>query len=228
MEKDNKKTLILSIVGILVLVIAVVGVSFAMYSFTGTGTQNNRIITGSATLDFGEGTNQINITNTYPVSDEKGAVAGNDATFSVAVKSPSYALNIKYEVGLTDFVEPEGSTLTKDMVKVKVMQGDSVVQAPATISSLESSAGDAGLLNNYVIAKGTLAGTASAVAKTDDYKIYAWVSKDYDLAIDKAQSTDPEVSGGTLDNDGGKLHQKATKSETFSFKLVIAAEQMTA
>ena len=43
MENNNKKTLILSIVGILVLVIAVVGVSFAMYSFTGTGTKENVI-----------------------------------------------------------------------------------------------------------------------------------------------------------------------------------------
>ena len=38
---ENKKTLILSIIGILVLVIAVVGVSFAMYSFTGTGSKTH-------------------------------------------------------------------------------------------------------------------------------------------------------------------------------------------
>ena len=50
--ENNKKTLILSIVGILVLVIAVVGVSFAMYSFTGTGTKENVITTGTVSMSF--------------------------------------------------------------------------------------------------------------------------------------------------------------------------------
>ena len=55
MEDNNKKTLILSIIGILVLVIAVVGVSFAMYSFSGTGTKQNVITTGTVSMSFSQG-----------------------------------------------------------------------------------------------------------------------------------------------------------------------------
>ena len=47
MDNNNKKTLILSIIGILVLVIAVVGVSFAMFTFSGTGTKENVLKTGT-------------------------------------------------------------------------------------------------------------------------------------------------------------------------------------
>ena len=49
---ENNKTMILSILGVLVLVIAVVGVSFAMYSFSAQGTKENVITTGSVSLSI--------------------------------------------------------------------------------------------------------------------------------------------------------------------------------
>ena len=81
--ENNKKTLILSIVGILVLVIAVIGVSFAMYTFTGTGTQENVIQTGTVTMSFNPD-NNFAVTNQYPMSDAKGiATNANKATILI-------------------------------------------------------------------------------------------------------------------------------------------------
>ncbi len=51
-EKNNKKALILSILGVLVLIIAVVGVSYAMYTFSASGTKENVISTGIVVINF--------------------------------------------------------------------------------------------------------------------------------------------------------------------------------
>ena len=53
---NNKKTLILSIVGVLVLVIVVVGISYAMFSFVGDGTKENVITTGSISVNYADTT----------------------------------------------------------------------------------------------------------------------------------------------------------------------------
>lgn len=227
-ERDNKKTLILSILGILVLVIAVVGVSFAMYSFTGTGTKNNRIVTGTATLDFDDdSTSEIALDDSYPMSDEKGLTDGANSTFAVSLNSDNdYAMNVNYEVGITSI--EEGTTLTSDYIKITVKKGTQTLVDAKTISELQSSVGFAdSLLDSYVLVSGTLAGIPNDVSVSDTYTVYAWVSDSYDLAVDKANSTSPEVEGGTLDNQSNTLHQKATKADTYKFKLTISAIQVT-
>lgn len=231
MENDNKKTLILSIIGILVLVIAVVGVSFAMYSFTGTGTKTNQITTGTLTLNFDtvdeEGATEKNyfeLDGEYPVSDETALERNdNSADFSVNADWGSSSMTIYYDLGIEI---QEGYTLDPQYVKVALQDGDGTYivgsgTAGVALSSLAAEEGPNGLITTY----GLTGGEFNSTVKVANYKIKAWVSSDYDLAIDKANSTNPEVSDGTLSNQSGTLHQKATKSETLSFKLKLVASQ---
>ena len=60
---------------------------------------------------------------------------------------------------------------------------------------------------------------------TDTFTVKAYVSDAYDLPADTANSTSPEVSGGTLNNNSGSLHKKQTASETYSFKVKVVAQQ---
>ena len=84
---ENKKTLIISIVGILVLVIAVIGISFAAYTYAATGTKTNLIRTGSITLDVGKAEgNSFVFDGTYPMTDSKG-VSLTENRAEVAVSS---------------------------------------------------------------------------------------------------------------------------------------------
>ena len=213
--ENNKKTLILSIVGILVLVIAVVGVSFAMYSFTGTGSKENVITTGTVSMNF-DPDNNFNVTNQYPMSDAKGvAQSDNKATFGVTADFSNSAMSIKYDLGITNI--QAGDTLTAEYIKVALLDGeDNVIvgegtgadlTAGVTIASLQDQAGSNGLISNYALTSGTI----TTSGQTDNYTIIAYVSDAYDLPTDEAQSTENV--------------KKTTKSETFSFKVGVSAVQ---
>ena len=59
--ENNSKQAVLSIVGIAVLVIAVVGVSFAFFTYSKTGTTNNVITAGSIVFEFTEAQNGLSL-----------------------------------------------------------------------------------------------------------------------------------------------------------------------
>lgn len=216
MDKDNKRTLILSIVGILVLVIAVVGVSFAMYSFTGTGSKQNVIQTGTVSMSF-DPDNSFNVTNQYPMSDAKGiAQTDNKATFGVTADWGSSTMTIGYDLGITNITA--GETLTAEYIKVALLDGegnvivgtkdgDGALTGGVTVASLATTAGPNSLITTYGLTGGTLTQTG----QTDNYTILAYVADNYDLPTDTAN---------TVENV-----KKTTKSETFSFKVGVSAAQ---
>ena len=83
---NNSKQTILSIVGIAILVIAVVGVSFAFFSYSRNGTTNNTLSTGSVIFQFTEG-QAIKLSNQFPIPDSQGAgltssVTGDNPTLT--------------------------------------------------------------------------------------------------------------------------------------------------
>lgn len=227
MEDNNKKTLILSIIGILVLVIAVVGVSFAMYSFSGTGTKENVITTGTVSMSFSEGSNKITLQNKYPMTDAKGiAQDDNRADFGVTATWGSSPLTINYDLGITNITP--GATLTEDYIKVALLGSDGTVivgggkgtktlTGGVTIASLKTVKGP----NNLITTYGLTGGTISSSGATDSYTILAYVADNYELPIDKANTT--------TDNDGTASRdltsKKTTASEEFSFKVSVKAAQ---
>ena len=227
MEDNNKKTLILSIIGILVLVIAVVGVSFAMYSFTGTGTKENVITTGTVSMSFSEGSNNFTLQNKYPMSDAKGiAQVDNRANFGVTATWGTSTLTIKYDLGITNI--SAGTTLTEDYIKVALLgsdgtvivgggQGTKTLTGGVKISSLASTAGP----NNLITTYGLTGGTISTSGATDNYTILAYVADNYELPIDKANTTTDNLGEATRD----LTSKKTTASETFSFKVSVKAAQ---
>lgn len=226
MENNNKKTLILSIVGILVLVIAVVGVSFAMFTFSGTGTKENVIKTGTISINWSDATagNHITISNKYPMADSVGmAQTDNEQTWTVEANWGSSPMVVNYEVGLSDITP--GATLSEQYVKVAIQKNNEYVKGTAaggvTIASFASDAGPLNLIANHYVTNGTL----NTGHLTDTFKVRTYVSDAYDLPDDAANSTSPEVTGGTVNNNSGSLHKKTSGSETFSFKVHVVARQ---
>ena len=217
--ENNKKTLILSIVGILVLVIAVVGVSFAMYSFTGTGTKENVITTGTVSMSF-DPDNNMTLTNQYPMSDAKGVEQEtNKVEFGVTADFTNASMTINYDLGITNITA--GDTLTSEYIKVALLDGeDNVIvgtkgtgatdlTAGVTIASLQAKAGTNGLIDEYALTSGTI----TTSGQTDSYTLIAYVSDQYDLPTDAGQA------------GSGTTQTKATKSETYSFKVGVSAAQ---
>ena len=53
-EDNNSKQVLLSVLGVAILVVAVVGVSFAAFTFSQTGQKVNTISTGTITMSYSE------------------------------------------------------------------------------------------------------------------------------------------------------------------------------
>ena len=172
---ENKKTLLFSILGVILLLVVVIGVSYAMYTFSANGTKENVISTGTVSITYSE-SSTITLTNAYPSTDATGsAVTGHDLVFTVnaAITGSS---TISYEVGLANMTN--NGNLTEDYVNLKkgetYLLGTSATTG-VTIGSVKSNAGT--LLTQYRLDGGTLS-TADTSAT---YTLRAWISEDYNL-----------------------------------------------
>lgn len=84
MENSDSKEILLSIFGIALLVLAVAGISYAVFTFSEVGKRENVISTGSLSLSFIESSeNIIHINNALPMSDSVGKVQNEYFDFSL-------------------------------------------------------------------------------------------------------------------------------------------------
>ena len=105
MENDSNKKMILSIIGVAILVLLVVGISFAFFYYTFTGTKNNILQVGS--ISFIAEDTQMNLNNAFPVSStiaEEATTSTTDvgvATVTITGKT-TYAKGIDFTVTVVD------------------------------------------------------------------------------------------------------------------------------
>ena len=101
---DKKKQLLLSIGLVLILVLMIIGISYAAFQFIGQGTKPNTITTGAITMEYTESDNIISMTGALPTTDATGKVrltAGEyfDFTLSGTIKGSE---NINWEIAAED------------------------------------------------------------------------------------------------------------------------------
>ena len=70
MEKKNKKIWIIG--GLVLCLIAVIGITFAFFSTGGTQDTANTFTSGCLNIELTDASSSINLTNTYPISDVEG------------------------------------------------------------------------------------------------------------------------------------------------------------
>ena len=114
---NKKKYLILSVVLSLMLILMIVGISYAAFQFTGPGSKVNSITTGVITMEYTESNNVINITGALPTTDKTGMVRLNDGEyFDFTVKSNiTGAANINWEISAKKL---DGNTIDGKYVKL--------------------------------------------------------------------------------------------------------------
>ena len=166
-QKSNKKQLILTIVGVLVLVIAVVGASFAVWNYVFNGTLVNTISTNDISLDLLESNeNIINITNALPMSDNEGK--SQTETFDFAVTSKTVKdIDIEYNINIQKLEVDNGYTALNDN-QIKVYLTDYVGTqkvAPTLISNL----------TNYKLYTGKHSHDSTHETVQDKFKLRAWI-----------------------------------------------------
>lgn len=98
---DKKNQVLMSVLGVFALVIVTVGVSYAFFSYSRTGTTTSTITSGDISFTYLEGA-EATISNAFPVSDQYGAQDTTGAyKFSVNTTYTGPA-EMKYDVYLVD------------------------------------------------------------------------------------------------------------------------------
>lgn len=181
-DDNNSKQVLLSVLGVAILVVAVVGVSFAAFSFSKTGNVTNTITTGTISMSYSEPDNGITLTNALPMNDETGkALEGTNNTFDFTVTatiSGSGETTINYAITA---VTTPATSLNDDYVKVYLTDmdaSDTEILEPTVVSSLGKTTSDASGAPNgqYILESGTFKSTT-----TKNYRLRMWVADNFSV-----------------------------------------------
>lgn len=218
---NNSKQAVLSIVGIAILVIAVVGVSFAFFTYSRTGTRNNVITTGSIVFDSDIDTvGALSLTNKFPQTNAEGA-SNSAYQFRVYGTIPSSAKTVNYGVFVVDstvadsnYTAPTGKNSANKFPYGEISIMVSGPQSGATVVSPYDETTGGGPLGSAVgtttglkVAYGSVANGSSI---DHSYSLTMWVNDTVTISDTTSgadyrahkyiDETDVENSGGTLTN----------------------------
>lgn len=198
-RENSQKKVLLSVLGVAILVVAVIGISFAAYTATGAS-NDNTINTGTLMVSYQEDSTAINITNALPMSDADGINPANlsgDAesfTFTVSTNA-SDAISIPYTVSLTPVNSGEGNFLSDSQVKVYLTKNGSAVSGfPKAISGCEK------------ITSGTRSGSYLLTSATDNFNADNTTAKTTTYVLKMWVDSTVDVSGGTSYSYSAKVN----------------------
>ena len=195
MNNNQSKQILLSVIGVAILVVAVVGVSFAFFTYSRTGSQNNIITTGKITFVFQDG-DTINLTNHFPITTAAGLAlngSGEKCTFSVTGNTTTgstinfavWAVPGDTPASVADIDATQFTTRFDDSevfvnIQAATVSGASFTPAMTAnqgvaISSLATTASNAGTppTNGKLLGTGTITGSGTDV--TQNFTVRMWV-----------------------------------------------------
>ena len=207
---EKKKQLLLSIGLVLILVLMIVGISYAAFKFTGLGNKPNTITTGAITMEYTESINTISMTGALPTTDATGKVrltAGEYFDFTIKSNIQGNA-NINWEIAAEDITASSAKKMDGKNIKLYLtkLNGDKEeeVMAPkvynATTSANTKTGRPSGVMS---LATGTM-----STSETTNYRLRMYVDEDYN----------PQGDGGGLSfsvkiNAYGKVKEAPTGSK---------------
>ena len=198
-----KKQNIIMGISFVLLFVMVMGVSYAAYKFSATGTKENVISTGTISMSYSQNS-FIDLKHTYPKTDTYAIATKEDKSsmeFSVSMET-SGTKQINYALAITNI--EEGATLKSSKVKIYLEKEGKVVNnfetnKGQTIESFKNKYVE-GLIDSYAIYQDIL----TTSDKTHHYTLTAWIDESYDLPIKNETTT-----------------TKETNQETYKFKVKV-------
>ncbi len=180
-QTSSSQTTFISILGIAVLLVAVIGTSFAVFTYTGTGTKTNTITTGTITMSYIEPTNGISITDMMPTTDDTGKkLASGTNVFDFTVSATiTGTVTVNYAVGAKKTTD---STLDNNSVKLYLEElatsggaFQSVVKGPVVYSESTTEDATTGAPSGIM----TLATGSFTSSSSKYYRLRMWVADTY-------------------------------------------------
>ena len=176
-KKTNTKEIIITALSILILLVAVVGISYSIWTQTFLGTKENSINTGYISFSYTESdTNVIEISNAVPMADENGKrMNGNKNMFDFTVSAKySGVSSIGYEI----YATPVTQTLESKYIKVYLTdQNDQAITGFDEDVPTYEKLKDSKIENSKTIYKSSL----TSSGQSDDYRLRVWVNSDYNM-----------------------------------------------
>ena len=209
-----KKENIVMIVLIVVMLLAIIGVSYAAFNYSKTGTKLNSITTGSITMSYTESDSIISIDKALPTRDETGKVRLKEGEyFDFTVSSEIVGdININYEISAKDVTTSnrkiDGSNIKLYLTRL-TDNGEEELMSPETyneeINANSYTGRPTGEMSLY---QGSMSSSES-----NRYRLRMWVDEKYN----------PQDDGGNLSfsvkinvygKDGNKEDLYKTVAET--------------
>ena len=178
--KNKKKDFILILI-VFILLIAIAGISYAAFSFAGTGQKLNTITTGAISMEYVESTNVISMNNALPTTDSTGKSRLNDGEyFDFTVKSSitgnkdiNYEIAAKEENGNTF----DGKNIKFYLTKVNSDGSEEEAMPPKTYSEVTSGNGYTGRPSDMM---SLFVGNLNQQGDTEiKYRLRLWVDESY-------------------------------------------------
>ena len=186
MKKEN----IVIIVALIIMVIAIIGVSYAAFSFGKTGSKVNTITTGAITMTYTEDDNIISMSGALPTTDKTGKVRLNPGEyFDFTVSSEITGnININYEISAKDVTTSErkidGKYIKLYLTKLNGDKEDEQLMTPEVYNEETSS-------NDYTgrpVGEMSLYTSSMNSSESNNYRLRMYVDESYN----------PQGDGGNL------------------------------
>ena len=183
--KNKKKQIIITLVAIISLIVITVGVTYAFFNYSRTGTTDNVVKTGGITFLYTEvsGVGKgISLTEAYPVADSIGKVqVGEGKVFDFKVTSNiSMNSNIGYQVTARKKI---GSTLANSAVKVYLTEANGTEQELLLSKYSELSQTDkvdSSKFDERILYEATVPANTSNYEK--NFRLRMWVDENTDFS----------------------------------------------
>lgn len=183
MIRDDSKQVLLSVFGVALLIVAIVGISYAIFVFSAKSRVDNTVRSGGITFEYLEGDSVIDINDALPVSDEVGVKQ---------TKSFDFQVSSAIRGNTTVFYEVRAKSLTVDnkidnqYIKIYLEKKDgddfSMVLSPTTFkenpnTSLTNISVDT---NTMLLYSGMFSGKkATTTNYSDEFRLKMWLSDKY-------------------------------------------------
>ena len=238
-RKNSSKQVLLSVLAVAILVVAVVGVSFAFFTYSKQGETVNTITTGTLVFSYNEPTNGILLEDAVPMSDSDAKttlVSGRNVFDFTVTSTINGNATINYEITAKESTDQsDNGTLESKYVKVSLdkVAGGSETPVKAATYYDDLTAG--------TIATGDkLLGTGSATNSngspvTTTYRLRMWMAEQdadgtpVEMKDDKCFTTaNAPVSCDAEGEVDSSKTVRGTNGKTFSIKINVNAKDAAA
>ena len=186
MKDNSQKKMLLSVLGVAILVVAVIGISFAAYTTT-FKSDANTVTTGTIMVSYNEPSSAISVLDAMPISDADGKAQTGSGKFDFTVSTKATnAISVPYEINLTKVTTgtPAFTSMADNQVKAYLTKGGSAVTETgangAFISSLTASTVRSGAKVLHTDSDTFAAGNTTAT--TTNYTLRLWIGHDISYA----------------------------------------------